>query len=352
MGFRFHRRINILPGVTINLSKGGASCSLGPRGAKLTIGPKGVRKTVGIPGTGLSYTSYSSFRKKRSETVAPEPPSSPSPSPAEEKAGDLERLDLGFFRELFLSGPEKQFINGLKALLTGDQELAFEHLSSADTLADAAFTAGFTALNLGDFAGARAAFNACEAVSEDLGKLYAKYELELTLSLRICELIEVEARPDLLSLRLGEVEVLQQLKEYADACNLLIDLCRREPENPAVRLSLAELVLECSPFDQAWLHTLIKLTAGECGSGPIDRALKFYRAAAFENLGMNEAALELLNRALSEPAESGDELTLALRFRRGEILAASGRREEARRDFELICLEDPDYPGLAGYLKT
>jgi hypothetical protein len=53
---RFSRRIKILPGVTLNLSKRGISFSLGPRGAKLTVGTKGSRATVGLPGTGLSYT--------------------------------------------------------------------------------------------------------------------------------------------------------------------------------------------------------------------------------------------------------------------------------------------------------
>lgn len=60
MGFRFSRRIRILPGVSVNLSKSGPSVSVGPRGAKHTIGSKGSRTTVGIPGTGISHTTTSS----------------------------------------------------------------------------------------------------------------------------------------------------------------------------------------------------------------------------------------------------------------------------------------------------
>ena len=55
MGFRFQKRISILPGVRINLSKSGASASLGPRGADVNIGQGGVTANAGIPGTGLSY---------------------------------------------------------------------------------------------------------------------------------------------------------------------------------------------------------------------------------------------------------------------------------------------------------
>ena len=57
MGFRFQKRLSILPGVRINLSKGGLSTSLGPRGADINIGREGVTTSAGIPGTGLSYRS-------------------------------------------------------------------------------------------------------------------------------------------------------------------------------------------------------------------------------------------------------------------------------------------------------
>jgi hypothetical protein len=55
MGFRFQKRISILPGMRINLSKSGVSASVGPRGADVNVGPHGVTANAGIPGTGLSY---------------------------------------------------------------------------------------------------------------------------------------------------------------------------------------------------------------------------------------------------------------------------------------------------------
>src|ERR1700742_2516168 len=57
MGFRFQKRISVLPGVRVNLSKGGVSTSLGPRGADVNIGRDGITTNAGIPGTGLSYRS-------------------------------------------------------------------------------------------------------------------------------------------------------------------------------------------------------------------------------------------------------------------------------------------------------
>ena len=54
-GLRFQKRIRLLPGVRINLSKSGASASVGPRGADVKIGRSGVTTHAGIPGTGVSY---------------------------------------------------------------------------------------------------------------------------------------------------------------------------------------------------------------------------------------------------------------------------------------------------------
>jgi hypothetical protein len=56
---RFFRRVKVLPGLTMNLSKSGPSFSFGVRGAHVTMGKHGVRRTVGIPGTGIFYTSRS-----------------------------------------------------------------------------------------------------------------------------------------------------------------------------------------------------------------------------------------------------------------------------------------------------
>ncbi len=57
MGFRLYRRIKILPGVRLNLSRSGISTSIGVKGAHITVGHGQVRETVGLPGTGLSYTT-------------------------------------------------------------------------------------------------------------------------------------------------------------------------------------------------------------------------------------------------------------------------------------------------------
>ena len=51
MGINFRKRIKILPGVNLNISKSGISTTIGPKGANVNIGKKGAFLNTGIPGT-------------------------------------------------------------------------------------------------------------------------------------------------------------------------------------------------------------------------------------------------------------------------------------------------------------
>lgn len=60
MGLRLRRRVGLLRGVRLNVSRGGLSVSIGRPGAWMTFGPAGRRRaTLGWPGSGLSYTVQS-----------------------------------------------------------------------------------------------------------------------------------------------------------------------------------------------------------------------------------------------------------------------------------------------------
>lgn len=53
MAWSFRRRVKIIPGVHLNLSKSGISTSIGVRGANVTLGKSGTHLNTGIPGTGI-----------------------------------------------------------------------------------------------------------------------------------------------------------------------------------------------------------------------------------------------------------------------------------------------------------
>ena len=55
MGWRFRHSFKVIPGVRLNLSKSGLSCSIGGAPLTMNIGPRGVYGTASIPGTGISY---------------------------------------------------------------------------------------------------------------------------------------------------------------------------------------------------------------------------------------------------------------------------------------------------------
>ena len=75
MGWRYRKRIKILPGIHINISKSGISTNIGVKGANITFGPKGTYVNTGFPGTGLyrrdkisnNATKYSSIEDNLNE---------------------------------------------------------------------------------------------------------------------------------------------------------------------------------------------------------------------------------------------------------------------------------------------
>jgi Protein of unknown function (DUF4236) len=72
MGFRFHKRIKLVPGVTLNLSRKGISTSIGTTGAKVTLGHGQTRVTTGLPGSGISHTTITENKSKNSNDVSTE----------------------------------------------------------------------------------------------------------------------------------------------------------------------------------------------------------------------------------------------------------------------------------------
>jgi hypothetical protein len=55
MSWRFRRSFKVIPGVRLNLSKSGLSCSIGVAPFTVNVSPRGVYSTASFPGTGLSY---------------------------------------------------------------------------------------------------------------------------------------------------------------------------------------------------------------------------------------------------------------------------------------------------------
>ncbi|NOT54637.1 MAG: DUF4236 domain-containing protein, partial [Deltaproteobacteria bacterium] len=137
MGFRFFKRMNVLPGVTLNLSKSGGSFSVGPQGARLTVGPQGARVSLGIPGTGLYYTTNFSLNKIKkffgrgdATAEAAETGDTPAPTatPASAKVAAPrpdEQVTPDDIEKVVAPEDYKPLAAGCQALAKGDEDAAF-----------------------------------------------------------------------------------------------------------------------------------------------------------------------------------------------------------------------------------
>ena len=53
MSFNFRKRVKLMPGVNLNLSKSGISVNLGVRGANISCNRNGIYLNTGFPGSGI-----------------------------------------------------------------------------------------------------------------------------------------------------------------------------------------------------------------------------------------------------------------------------------------------------------
>jgi len=344
MAFRFWRRIQIAPGITLNLSKSGGSLSLGPRGAKVTVGARGLRATMGIPGTGLSYTTTLPVRRS-SRGRGGSQPASDAPGRQPE-----ERLTLGFFKRLVTPDDEESLVDGCRELVLGDEEKAFEHLKEAVCLADGAYLAGFLALKREQPVEAA---NYLEMAAERhgrLGRYFSKYGISATMSVPITDEVTAHVGADLRGVLLGLVEAYQLQRRWDAAIESLQRLRRLEPDDVVVKLSLAELLMDLHPHERETCRKVVRLAEGIENETQLHAALLLYKARALHGMGLNEAARDLLTRTLRRKKGRSDELLRALRYERARVYEKLGQRKRARSEMEKLYAESPDYEDVAARL--
>jgi len=338
MSFRFWRRVKILPGVTLNLSKTGGSLSFGPRGAKLTIGPHGKRTSVGIPGTGLFYTkTYRSTRQGKKGKTAE--------APVRPKVNAEDKLTLGFFKRLVTPKEEEVLVDGLRELSLGNDKSAYEKLKKATHLADGAFMAGYLALKNNQLKEAEEYLSSARDNHKSLGRYFSKYGVVATTSLAITEEISAHVKPCLRGTLLALTEVYQRLDERDKAISCLKRLRRLEPDDIIIKLSLAEILVDAG--DKKSLRDVVRLTKDIENSSPLHTALLLYKARALRGLGLLDVARDALTSLLRRKKDRPDDLLLAIRYERAFVYDGLGQTTRARKDLEKIYAEAPDYEDVA-----
>lgn len=344
MAFRFFRRVKLAPGVSLNLSKRGGSLSFGPRGAKMTVGTSGQRRTVGIPGTGMYWYETSGRRggnrsgggRGRREEAAASTPTVPL----------RDRLDLGFFQRLVTPQGEEDFVDGMRALIAGEERAARRKLGRATDLADAAFMAGVLALKAERLTDARAALESALARRRSLGRLFEKYGIEASVNLFITEQVGAVVTPCARGIRLALAEAHQKADRWRDALAELKKLYQADRDDPVVLLSLAELLIE-QVGDQRAAKQVVRLAEGIDNVSPIHAALLLFKGRALRMLGLHTAARDALTDAFRRKKDRPDDLLKAIRYERALVYAKLGRGSRARSELEKLYAEDPDYEDVA-----
>ena len=344
MSFRFWRRVQLFPGVSLNLSKSGASLSFGPRGAKYTIGPRGTRATVGLPGTGLFYTVQNPGRGSRSSRSQSPPRSTPPVTP---EIPVQDRLSLGFFQRLVTPADERAFVDGLRALHSGDEDAALAQFESAPEQADACWTAGLLRLKREELEAAHAHLHTTLQHSAALGQLYAKYQVNATTSFSVTPEVTAHIGPRERGTRLALAELHQLRDEPALAAEHLRLILAETPDDVVVKAAWAELLLDADPLPRAQADQVVRLSAGLENETPVHAALLLYKARALRSLGLDEVAVSTLTQAYRRKKDRPEEQLRQIRYERALAYAAVGRRGDSRRELSALYAEDPGFEDVA-----
>ncbi|MHB8132542.1 MAG: DUF4236 domain-containing protein [Mobilitalea sp.] len=332
LGFRFFKRVSLLPGVTMNFSKSGPSFSFGPRGLKYTIGPKGTRSTFGIPGTGLYYTTSNKWNKKDRE----------------ENRQDTNPVNsIGIFQQMLMSPDERQLVHGLQAMLGGNIAGAKEAFSRGSKLLDCTFLYGYLALGEKNYSEAEDSFFTCFSDINNLGKSIVKVDANFHLLLDITEYIEAPICIDGRGLGLSMLEALQNQKKHNETFELAEELSRVYPTDNVIRLIAINFIAQSVSSTKQELNYAIELSNGIKNEEPIDTNVLYLRGYVLYRLNLVNAAINQLTVALRKTKNRSEELLIDIRFLRGQIFEILGEKSKARKDYEIIFANYPEYQDVA-----
>ncbi|QGU95970.1 DUF4236 domain-containing protein [Clostridium bovifaecis] len=336
MGFRFYKRINIMPGVSLNLSKSGPSLSIGPKGMKYSIGPKGTRTTFSIPGTGIYYTTSKPNKKNSSSNNNYRQP--------------LPNAQSGFFSQLFMSGEEKKFSSGLTVFLQGDVITAKRNFLDSNS-SDGYFMAGFISLGEGKHSEAEGYFNRCKAYISKLGQIASKIDNNLEILLEVTDYIEAPIKIDKRGLALCCAEAYQKQGKYEEALKVLEEIWNENSSDKIVCLSLIDLVSVDSKATAQILKEIIEITKDVENDTPIDTNILYLRSYALYRLNLVAPAVDELSKLIRKKKDRPEELMLDIRYLRGQMYEELGQQAKARKDYEFIFAQEPGYEDVAQKLN-
>ncbi len=324
MSLRFQRRISLLPGLRLNISKSSLGLSFGIPGARVSVNTRGeVYTSAGIPGTGLYSIERINLKKRKSSRKKQEPGDLVEPIPpptifAPRKKRALYRAlkdgSVEALTKVANDHPEIRLIAEAHALprrMMGTSNDLSMLLSLAEEL-----------------------WQKRKEFSEE--PMFYEYVKGTEMTLTLAPGVQISLQHGVIPVGLIYVELLQLNNDYEKA----LEVAESLPPNQATALAVCESEVRLSKWEGV-LETTEEIEN-------IDDAtalLLIYRAIALRELGHLDAAVESLRRARASKKRHEDVLNKAL-FERALTYEKIGKKAQAKKDLEKIIATDSDFPGV------
>ena len=339
MGFRIRKSVKLGPGLRLTASHRGASVRVGPRGAGVSASTSG-RRTVsgGIPGSGVGYQkSWQAGARHDSRQGAH---SAPLPPPAPPKPG------------MTAPGYEKAFHKAVQAYAGGDAAgalMLFRQAAEKDDRNKALgddFFAGLLSAQVGDDPSAIWFLERVVTSDEPLpDQLMSKYVPGGGVAIPNTENVAVEVPFGTMAAALTLAEVYQRNGRIEEAIGLLQQLVLEGGEHPFLMLSLCDLYAGVEAWDE-----IVDAAAGVTNEDDVSMQVRLIQARAFQEQGLNDAALEAYKDALRSKKRE-PELLREARYERARLYLATGKRAQGRKELEKVYAEDAEFRDVAELLR-
>jgi len=347
MGFRFQKRISLGKLFRLNVSKTGVGASVGVQGLRLNTGPTGTSFTVGIPGTGLSYTKqigagyglnfWTLFGGGGNSKAAANNAVATQTAPALPSPG------------MFASTEEKGLAKALEFYQANNLDEALRIFLDIATEPGAALLAA-DILSKRSSSDQRRALPLLESIAQSDAEypsaLMQKYLAGACIDIAITPTLTASVPVEGLAPVLLLTELYQTQGRMDEAIALLEEVESLAPE-PVLTLSLCELYAEA----QAWDELIERASKVEVIDN-VTLAIATMYARALLAKNMADAASTVLTKALRSKKDRSPELLREAAYWRAVAYETSGKRAQARKEFEKIYAEDPNFRDVGSRLAA
>ena len=356
MGYiRLRRSVKIAPGIRLNVTKTGIGLSAGVRGARYSVHSSGRRTTsIGEPGTGVSYMSVAGGG--RAEKASAARPRQIVSVPQKVVVSGAQAAPFLPKAAFFASAAEKRYREGLVAYLTGNKPAAiaaFDAVLAADPAAMSAHL--LVAMSIDTDVDMASVIRHLEAIvtthavfpDKYLAKFLPAGRAQLGIEVKITEVISARVPFDTTGAALLLAEAYQQSGRLEEAIGLIQQLHEANSRDPAIILSLADLLFADNDFEG-----VVEVTSHAQNEDSLTVALIHMRAAALAALGHQTAAFDSFKDALAKTANRDEELLATVRYDRALAYEQAGQKAKAKADLERLYAREPNYRDVRARLAS